>query len=41
MFNKFYAAFIDSLDLIRDVPNTTGKAMEEVGLSPMKSRETT
>ena len=31
MFNKFDAAFIDSLDLVQDVPDTTGEEMVEVG----------
>ena len=40
MFGKFDAAFIDSLDLMQDVPDSTREEMVEVGLSPMKSRET-
>ena len=40
MFDKFDAAFIDSLDLMQDVPNTTGEEMVEVGLLPVKSRKT-
>ena len=41
MFDTFDAAFIDSLDLMQDVPNSTGEEMVEAGLLPMKSRETT
>ena len=40
MFDKFDATFIDSLDLKQDVPDTTGEETVEVGLLPMKSRET-
>ena len=39
MFSKFNAAFVDSLDLMQDVPNTTGEETLEAGLSPKKSRE--
>ena len=40
MFDKFDADFIDSLDLLQDVPNIPGEKMLEVGLLPKKSRET-
>ena len=39
MFDKFDAAFIDSLNLLQNVPDTTGVETLEVGLLPMKSGE--
>ena len=40
MFDRFNAAFIDSLDFMQDVPNSTGEETVEAGLLPVKSRET-
>ena len=41
MLDKFDTAFIDSLDMLQDVPNTPGDEMLEVGIPQKKSRETT
>ena len=35
MFDKLDAAFIDSLDMLQDVPDTPGEEMLEAGLPQM------